>query len=823
MRLFQAKKKYSTENATRLCDDLAKIEASAVPMPSELVEALRELAEVMVWGDKHEEAMFDIFLERAVIGYFERVFCSTTLPSSVKVQVIQSLNILLQNLTRPQSIYFILSNNYINHMIKMEIDPSDDELMSNYISFLKTLSLRLNKDTVQFFYLREEATFPMYHSAVRLVASEDRMVRTSVRQVVMNVFQIQEPDIVNFTNRACTEFITSLLSFIATQTRAIDRDLGITKAFNSQPDIDPAALPTIGAFDTRVEDLVDDLYFINDLFAVPQVPIQSALYSQLKTDIIDGVLCNKDVSAPLRFLLLSHWIRVCTHKPLSHELIRRSCCREVVDAPSASIIAALRSTTDIHDYAPVLSCLYNVIHSKLADDEIMQEIGLKASSGTSQPELQKDTLPNELMPPEENDPIHSRLDVPVLDIVTPSDSFPPLLASLLQCLQQQCRNPRLLRLGVLHLTLHLIHEIAVMAAVETARLLPLVEVSLAECQLSVVRRREAYRGALHELHTEPKEVVLPRYPNECLFRQICDLRELADPNELTFYRLDIDLPHLSTLFSKSIDKVGREVFYLVPTYPLQRASDPPLTVIPEPFRIKDELKCSNYVTLRSVYMCGMDISLRAPLGEDELEFVEVMAFLFVRRYYYQVFLCGKVDPITEMLEPFQPRSKPLTVVDTEELAKRCMHDGIRCEYAPRSTDLDATPPGTTLFLFVDDREVVVVRPDLQAPNKGTVVFALQLFYTDALVGEQSKFRLSVVSRSPSFFLEVGLAFRDRRICQLAAKLVNERSRERRKAACTAVSGLLRVVLKKVAVAPPAAPPQQMDPVKDDGEVKKCDG
>ena len=65
---------------------------------------------------------------------------------------------------------FLLSNNHVNRLIQYEFDFSDEvrstaeasqhigsddasqELLAYYISFLKTLSLKLNVGVIQFFY-----------------------------------------------------------------------------------------------------------------------------------------------------------------------------------------------------------------------------------------------------------------------------------------------------------------------------------------------------------------------------------------------------------------------------------------------------------------------------------------------------------------------------------------------------------------------------------------------------------------------------------------------------------------------------------------------
>lgn len=97
--------------------------------------------------------------------------------SYVCVQLLQTLNILFENIRNETSLcefgvinsilnncqiinfikpYFytdyLLSNNHVNSIIVHKFDFSDEEVMAYYISFLKTLSLKLNAHTIHFFY-----------------------------------------------------------------------------------------------------------------------------------------------------------------------------------------------------------------------------------------------------------------------------------------------------------------------------------------------------------------------------------------------------------------------------------------------------------------------------------------------------------------------------------------------------------------------------------------------------------------------------------------------------------------------------------------------
>lgn len=47
---------------------------------------------------------------------------------------------------------YLLSNNHINHIITHRFDFSDEEITAYYISFLKTLSLKLSISSIHFFF-----------------------------------------------------------------------------------------------------------------------------------------------------------------------------------------------------------------------------------------------------------------------------------------------------------------------------------------------------------------------------------------------------------------------------------------------------------------------------------------------------------------------------------------------------------------------------------------------------------------------------------------------------------------------------------------------
>ena len=59
---------------------------------------------------------------------------------------------------------FLLSNNHVNSIITHPFDFENEEIIAYYISFLKTLSFKINPNTVHFFYSDVSLEVQEFHS-----------------------------------------------------------------------------------------------------------------------------------------------------------------------------------------------------------------------------------------------------------------------------------------------------------------------------------------------------------------------------------------------------------------------------------------------------------------------------------------------------------------------------------------------------------------------------------------------------------------------------------------------------------------------------------
>lgn len=216
--------KFTFEELRALYDVLAKNQVVTEANKALVVETIRSIAEFMIWGDQNEPRIFDFFLENNIMTYLHRVLQQpANRTGDVAKQVLQTLSIIIQNIRSETGVYFLFSNNHINNIVEIKFDFDDEEVLGYYISFLKTISLRLTTGTVQFFFDNRgegPVTFPLYTEAVKFAHHKEGMVRAGVRTLTLNVYSVPDPEIQQFViSPSATGYFADMASYISEQIR----------------------------------------------------------------------------------------------------------------------------------------------------------------------------------------------------------------------------------------------------------------------------------------------------------------------------------------------------------------------------------------------------------------------------------------------------------------------------------------------------------------------------------------------------------------------------------------------------------------------------
>ncbi|KRZ52751.1 Protein CLEC16A [Trichinella nativa] len=286
--LWKPKNQHSLEYLKYLCDLLTKNAIVTEQNRALLVEALRLISEILIWGDQNDSSVFDFFLEKNMLSFFlfiMRQKCGRF----VCIQLLQTLNILFENIRNETSLYYLLSNNHVNSIITYRFDFSDEEILAYYISFLKTLSFKLNVNTVHFFFNEHTLDFPLYTEAIKFFNHAESMVRIAVRTLTLNIcickylhvcVLVNDPQVIRFIrDNTAVPYFSNLVWFIRQRANEIN-----------------------GSGVDRMRDLIadhqDHIHYLNDILCLDVEDLNKVLIDQLMSKLFLPVYLNSIYAIP---------------------------------------------------------------------------------------------------------------------------------------------------------------------------------------------------------------------------------------------------------------------------------------------------------------------------------------------------------------------------------------------------------------------------------------------------------------------------------------------------------------------------------------------
>ncbi|XP_040829266.1 protein CLEC16A isoform X1 [Ochotona curzoniae] len=287
-----------------------------------LVETIRSITEILIWGDQNDSSVFDFFLEKNMFVFFLNILRQKS-GRYVCVQLLQTLNILFENISHETSLYYLLSNNYVNSIIVHKFDFSDEEIMAYYISFLKTLSLKLNNHTVHFFYNEHTNDFALYTEAIKFFNHPESMVRIAVRTITLNVYKVSldnQAMLHYIRDKTAVPYFSNLVWFIGSHVIELDNCVQTDEEHRNR-----------GKLSDLVAEHLDHLHYLNDILIINCEFLNDVLTDHLLNRLFLPLyvysLENQDkggerpkISLPVSLYLLSQVFLIIHHAPLVNSL-----------------------------------------------------------------------------------------------------------------------------------------------------------------------------------------------------------------------------------------------------------------------------------------------------------------------------------------------------------------------------------------------------------------------------------------------------------------------------------------------------------------------
>uniref|UniRef100_A0A8D0GCT5 C-type lectin domain containing 16A n=1 Tax=Sphenodon punctatus TaxID=8508 RepID=A0A8D0GCT5_SPHPU len=258
-----------------------------------LVETIRSITQILIWGDQNDSSVFDFFLEKNMFVFFLNILRQKS-GRYVCVQLLQTLNILFENISHETSLYYLLSNNYVNSIIVHKFDFSDEEIMAYYISFLKTLSLKLNNHTVHFFYNEHTNDFALYTEAIKFFNHPESMVRIAVRTITLNVYKVDNQPMLHYIrDKTAVPYFSNLVWFIGSHVIELDNCVQTDEEHRNR-----------GKLSDLVAEHLDHLHYLNDILIINCEFLNEVLTDHLLNRLFLPLyvysLVNQDKSCSIR-------------------------------------------------------------------------------------------------------------------------------------------------------------------------------------------------------------------------------------------------------------------------------------------------------------------------------------------------------------------------------------------------------------------------------------------------------------------------------------------------------------------------------------------
>ncbi|CAI9766435.1 unnamed protein product [Fraxinus pennsylvanica] len=265
---WRSRDRFSLDELRYLTDQLMKVQIVNEVNKDFVIEALRSIAELITYGDQHDAAFFEFFMEKQVLGEFVRILrISRTL--FVSLQLLQTMSIMIQNLKSEHSIYYMFCNEHVNCLITYSFDFQNEELLSYYISFLRAISGKLNKDMISLLVKTrndEVVSFPLYVEAIRFAFHDEGMIRTAVRALTLNVYHVGDQAVNKFVaSNQHADYFLNLIKFFREQ--CISFSVLVSNASKNLRTESTSSLLS------AIDEIEDNLYYISDVISagIPEV------------------------------------------------------------------------------------------------------------------------------------------------------------------------------------------------------------------------------------------------------------------------------------------------------------------------------------------------------------------------------------------------------------------------------------------------------------------------------------------------------------------------------------------------------------------------
>ena len=248
---------------------------------------IRRLEGYLLMADKKKlfiyfNAFYELGLLNILNGYLDKR------DQQISFCILECIYILLTNIQNTGLIFYLYSTKYatqipgeylniIDKIISIDIRKKE-EFLTYQVNFIKSLTLKLNIDCIEFFYNKHKNQFPILHRAFSLYNHKDAMIRSAVKNIFLTILKIKEEHL----RRFITSFPNNIYyPNIIFQLRNIIIRLCIINFIDEKNRNNP-----IDKFRDEHDNLIDYMYYISDILLLNIDNVNFILINCILNEII---------------------------------------------------------------------------------------------------------------------------------------------------------------------------------------------------------------------------------------------------------------------------------------------------------------------------------------------------------------------------------------------------------------------------------------------------------------------------------------------------------------------------------------------------------
>ncbi|XP_047311924.1 protein TRANSPARENT TESTA 9-like [Impatiens glandulifera] len=332
-----------------------------------VIELLQSIVEIVTYGDRHDPAIFECFMEYQVLGEFVRILKNSR-NASLEAPLLQYLSIMIQNMDTDNAVFYCLSNGYINTIITHQFEFERGDLASYYVSFLRAVSSKLNTDTLCLLVkVHEDAivSFPLYTEAIKFAYHKENMIQTAIRAITLNIYNVGDDMLYQFvTAHPVANYFSDLVLTIHKRCLHLD---GI-------PDTgDTCTNDHTGKLQLECDTIMDDLYYLKDILSVGEPRLSKMVTQNLISFLVLPIMLHTLYSDQSNGLTLSPitslYVLTCLVQVVEGKDMVNFVASSVIHASLSSVmLELLEEVTDVGICPTSSTCEKDYHQPEILDD-----------------------------------------------------------------------------------------------------------------------------------------------------------------------------------------------------------------------------------------------------------------------------------------------------------------------------------------------------------------------------------------------------------------------------------------------------------------------